>query len=134
MAFVERKNILYVGGLDDAVNEEILQAAFIPFGELKSVQVVRDFKTNKGRGYGFVEFELEEDAASAIENMDGSELFGRVLRCNKAKAMSKLAPGKALWNSEEWIQSTLNVEEGEEDDKAADLTLVPERQLDPEDD
>lgn len=46
MAFVERKNILYVGGLDDAVSEEILHAAFIPFGDLKSIHIHRDASTS----------------------------------------------------------------------------------------
>lgn len=71
---------------------------------------------DKHRGFGFVEFDSEEDAADAIENMDGSELFGRVIRCSVAKAISKLAPGKALWNDEEWIKAHLEEEEqgGEE--------------------
>lgn len=42
-----KKNILYVGGLDSGVSEEVLHAAFIPFGELKSVQVPRDYATSK---------------------------------------------------------------------------------------
>ena len=29
------KTTLYVGGLDEAVNESVLHAAFIPFGEIK---------------------------------------------------------------------------------------------------
>ena len=62
--------------------------------------------TDKTRGFGFVEFELEEDCADAIENMDGSELFGKVLRVNFAKPMSKLT-GKAVWSAEEWIQNSL---------------------------
>lgn len=146
MAFIEKKNILYVGGVDDSVNEEILHAAFIPFGDLKSIQIPRDFSsskflrtlrptpnfktqiiTDKPRGYAFVEFETEEDAADAIDNMDGSELFGKVLRCNVAKAVSKLAPGKAVWSSEEWIQNSLNDLDVVDDDKVAELTLIPER-------
>jgi peptidyl-prolyl isomerase E (cyclophilin E) len=43
----KKKNILYVGGIDNAVNEEILYAAFIPFGELKSVQIPKDFHESK---------------------------------------------------------------------------------------
>jgi peptidyl-prolyl isomerase E (cyclophilin E) len=63
------------------------------------------------RGFGFVEYDLEEDAAAAIDNMDGSELYGRVIRCNIARTLPKLAHGKAIWSAEEWIQSALN--EGE---------------------
>jgi hypothetical protein len=45
--FVERKQIVYVGGLTDNVNEEVLHAAFIPFGDLKSIQIPRDYKNSK---------------------------------------------------------------------------------------
>ena len=64
-------------------------------------------RSDKGRGFGFVEFESEEDCADAIENMEGAELFGKVLRCNIAKPMSKAPSGKAVWSADEWIQNSL---------------------------
>lgn len=74
-----------------------------------------------------MEFELEEDAAAALDNMDGAELFGKVLRCNVAKAMPKLPPGKAVWSAEEWIQNSLKDEEniGAEDDTLEPVNLEP---------
>jgi peptidyl-prolyl isomerase E (cyclophilin E) len=85
--------------------------------------------SERHRGFAFVEFEEEDDAADAIENMDGSELSGRVLRCNIAKALPTLTPGKAVWHSEDWIQNhegqtTINPEDP---DRVADLTLIPEK-------
>ena len=56
------------------VTEELLHAAFIPFGNIQEVQIPRDFKENTNRGFGFVQFFSEEDAAAAMDNMDGSEL------------------------------------------------------------
>lgn len=47
MALIEKKNILYVGGLDEPVTEEILHAAFIPFGDIKSVQIPKDYTASK---------------------------------------------------------------------------------------
>jgi RNA recognition motif-containing protein len=44
---VIRRNIVYVGGLAETVNEEILHAAFIPFGILKSIQIPRDHNTSR---------------------------------------------------------------------------------------
>ena len=91
----------------------------------------------KHRGFAFVEFEEEEDASESIENMDGAELFGKVIRCNLAKAMPKLASGQAVWNSEEWVRQKL-VSEGNSDametEKTAELTLVPDRENDYDDD
>ena len=55
------KRTLYVGGLDDKVDQNLLHAAFIPFGDIKDVSIPLDFKTGKHRGFGFVEFEEKED-------------------------------------------------------------------------
>ncbi len=37
---LQSRRSLYVGGLGDEVNESILRAAMIPFGPLKSVEIV----------------------------------------------------------------------------------------------
>ena len=37
--------IIYVGGLDDCVDDKILFSAFIPFGEIKSIDIPVDFTT-----------------------------------------------------------------------------------------
>lgn len=39
------KRALYVGGLDKQATEQVLYAAFVPFGPLKSVQVPMDYST-----------------------------------------------------------------------------------------
>jgi hypothetical protein len=44
------KTTLYVGGLAENVNEEILQAAFLPFGNLKDVNIPLDHATGQHRG------------------------------------------------------------------------------------
>lgn len=44
------------GGLDENVNEAVLHAAFLPFGEVKDVNIPLDQATQKNRGFGFVTF------------------------------------------------------------------------------
>ncbi len=68
----------YVGGLEESINEAVLHAAFIPFGEVKDVSVPLDHATGKHRGFGFVEYEEKEDAADAIDNMNNAELYSKV--------------------------------------------------------
>ena len=57
-----QKTVLYVGGLEETVNEATLHAAFIPFGEIKDVTIplehaaATDDGAAKHRGFGFVEF------------------------------------------------------------------------------
>ncbi len=116
--------------LDYSVTEEILQAAFISFGDLKYIQIPRDYTANKHKGFGFVEFENEEDAADAVENMNGAELFGKVIHCSVAKAVPQLTAGKAVWNNDDWMQAHQGDEAGEEDIIPQNLTLIPEKRMD----
>ena len=115
------KKILYVGGLSEQVSRDILYNAFIPFGDVVQVTLPLDFQTSKklkfrileakkskkkkinnnnnkieidkSRGFGFVEFELQEDAAAAIENMNNGELFGKTLHINYANQTALLKEG-----------------------------------------
>ncbi|CAN1838778.1 Peptidyl-prolyl cis-trans isomerase E [Linum perenne] len=91
-----QKNTLYVGGLAEEVNESILHAAFIPFGDIKDVKTPLDQATQKHRSFGFVTFLEKEDASSAMDNMDGAELYGRVLTVNYALP-EKIKGGEQGW-------------------------------------
>ena len=81
------KKMIYVGGLADEVDSKVLNAAFIPFGDIVEVNLPIDYETEKHRGFAFIEFELAEDASAAIDNMNDGEMFGRQLRVNLAKPM-----------------------------------------------
>ena len=125
--------MLYVGGLADEVTEEILHAAFIPFGDLRSVQIPRDYSKNKARGFGFVEFDLDQDCADALENMEGAELFGKTLHCNIARPVKGQGEGnKAVWSAESWIAQNLvdgKAPDGEDED-GDDAPKLPSLQPD----
>lgn len=98
------KATVYVGGLDNAVTAPILFDAFIPFGEIVDVSLPKpEAPTSKDphRGFGYVEFELAADAKEAIDNMDQSELYGRVLKVAPAKPQKDISEGlgskTAVW-------------------------------------
>lgn len=59
------------------MNEAILHAAFIPFGDIKDVKTPLDHATQKHRSFGFVTFLGREDASAAMDNIDGAALYGR---------------------------------------------------------
>lgn len=61
--------VFFSGGLAEEVDEKVLHAAFIPFGEIVDVQIPLDYESEKHRGFAFIEFETSEDAAAAIDNM-----------------------------------------------------------------
>lgn len=116
------RRTLYVGGLAEEVSKEILSAAFIPFGELRNVEMPIDNSTGSHRGFGFVEFEDEDDAKNAIENMNNSELFGRVLRVNTSRSLGRSQPSsnKPVWADDffyrqKLLKEGIGVEGGETD-------------------
>ncbi|XP_025109510.1 LOW QUALITY PROTEIN: peptidyl-prolyl cis-trans isomerase E-like [Pomacea canaliculata] len=99
------KRMVYVGGLAEEVDDKVLNAAFLPFGDIVDIQIPLDYETEKHRGFAFVEFELAEDAAAAIDNMNESELFGRTIRVNLAKPMKiKEGASRAVWADDSWLQ------------------------------
>jgi len=125
---LRKHRVLYVGGLDEQVSEEILHAAFIPFGDLRSVQVPKDFSKGTSRGFGFVEYELEEDCAAALDNMNGAELFGKTLKCSFASPPAKkIASGVAVWSAEDFLAAeNNNGEEGIEEEAGEEAaSLAP---------
>nr|XP_022917418.1 peptidyl-prolyl cis-trans isomerase E [Onthophagus taurus] len=99
------KRTVYVGGLAEEIDENILNAAFIPFGDVIDIQIPLDYETEKHRGFAFIEFENAEDAAAAIDNMNDSELFGRTIRVNLAKPQRiKEGSTRPVWSEDTWLQ------------------------------
>lgn len=98
------KCTVYVGGLDQAVSVQTLAEAFVPFGEVVDITLPKPDLPNSNdnhRGFGYVEFDLPEDAKEAIDNMDGSELYGRTIKVAPAKpqkdANEGLGSKTAIW-------------------------------------
>ncbi|KAI6788742.1 hypothetical protein KC332_g16105 [Hortaea werneckii] len=102
-----QKATVFVGGLDNQVTTQTLHDAFIPFGEIVDVSLPKpelQSSTDPHRGFGYVEFSLPEDAREAIDNMDASEIFGRVIKVNQAKPQKDhnegLGSKTAVWEQE----------------------------------
>ena len=67
---------------------QTLSEAFIPFGEIADISLPKPeapSSTDEHRGFGYVEFEDPTDAREAIDNMDQSELYGRIIKVAAAK-------------------------------------------------
>ncbi|KAG2220556.1 hypothetical protein INT45_004162 [Circinella minor] len=113
----ENKSTLFVGGLDQDMTEAILHAAFIPFGNIVSVQLAVDPGShNQHKGYGFIQYEEIEDCDAAIDNMHLAELNGKVIKVNKAKAQRVVAgSNRAVWTDDAWLQKHANPDEGTKD-------------------
>ncbi|MGM5483512.1 MAG: RNA recognition motif domain-containing protein [Nanobdellota archaeon] len=76
---------LFVGNLPWSVRDEKLREVFSEFGEVSEAKVIMDRRTDRSKGFGFVEFANDEEAKNAMEGMNGKELEGRPLTVNEAK-------------------------------------------------
>lgn len=76
---------LFVGGISYSTSEEALRAAFEQAGAVSSAVIITDKMTGRSKGFGFVEFNNNEDANKAIEMWNGKELDGRSLTVNEAR-------------------------------------------------
>lgn len=75
---------IYVGNLDDNIDENDLRAAFEVFGEILNVKVVRDPVTNRSKNIGFISFTNKPDAEKAIRDMNGAMLKTKSIKTNWA--------------------------------------------------
>ncbi|CAI5464240.1 unnamed protein product [Closterium sp. Yama58-4] len=70
---------IHWAGLAWEADEKVLEDAFSPFGTVEEAKVIRDRFTGRSRGFGFVSFANDEEAASALEGVNGKELSGRTV-------------------------------------------------------
>lgn len=84
---------LYVGNLAYQVTEEELSSFFSQAGQVESVSMIIDRNTGRPRGFGFVEMATVEDAAKAIEQLNGQEVSGRKIMVSEARPLSDRKSG-----------------------------------------
>jgi len=78
---------IFVGNLSFEAKESDIQEAFLAFGAVDSVIIVKEKKGEKSRGFGFVRMPNESEALAAIEALNGKEILGRPV--NVMPALSK---------------------------------------------
>ena len=78
-------NNIYVGNLPWTFKDDELKGLFEEHGEVTSAKVIADRESGRSRGFGFVEMASADEAASAIEALNGQETEGRELKVNEAK-------------------------------------------------
>ncbi|XP_048555457.1 oligouridylate-binding protein 1-like [Triticum urartu] len=76
---------IFVGDLSPEVTDSALFAFFSAYSpNCSDARVMWDQKTGRSRGYGFVSFRNQQDAQSAINDLNGEWLGNRQIRCNWA--------------------------------------------------
>ena len=80
---------LYVGNLSYSANEDELRELFSQYGTVESVAVITDRDTGRSKGFGFVEFNNDQEAQAAISGLNGKEVSGRSLTVSQARPKSE---------------------------------------------
>jgi len=76
---------LFVGSLPWEVDDAKLAEIFSQAGTVVSAQVVKDRDTGRSRGFAFVEMSTDEEAAAAVEKLNGLDIDGRKIVVNIAR-------------------------------------------------
>lgn len=90
---------LYIGSLHPSLTELELEQLFEPFGELESVELLKDERSGESKGVAFVQYKKVGGARMALEALNGFELAGRAIRVgpvriDKSKQQQQSTQGK----------------------------------------
>ncbi|MSQ28862.1 MAG: RNA-binding protein [Dehalococcoidia bacterium] len=83
---IEVHGRIFVGGIPFATTDTELQTLFASHGAVDSASIVKDRYTDQSRGFAFVDMPNEAEAKMAITRLNGTQLGGRSLTVNEAKA------------------------------------------------
>ena len=76
-----------MGDLGNECNDEMLYRAFSKYPSLLKVKVIRDKRSNKTKGFGFVSFKDSNDYIRAMREVNGKQYYG-VARWNQFLLLS----------------------------------------------
>ena len=76
---------LYVGGLPYQTTEQDLYDLFGQTGNVTSATVITDRASGRSKGFGFVEMANDQEARSAIDQLNGTTLENRTITVSEAR-------------------------------------------------
>ncbi|KAL5519359.1 hypothetical protein ACEPAH_1042 [Sanghuangporus vaninii] len=85
-------NNLHVSGLSNDVDNDALEAVFIKVGRVQKVSIMYDPHSKESRGFAFVTMETPEEADAAINALNATKQFGKVISVEKARRARARTP------------------------------------------
>jgi RNA recognition motif-containing protein len=76
---------LFVGGLPFSTTDDELNELFAAHGAVASATVVKDRDSGRSKGFGFVEYENDDEGKAAEQALNGTELGGRTISVAMAR-------------------------------------------------
>ncbi|VEN52779.1 unnamed protein product [Callosobruchus maculatus] len=99
---------IFCGDLGNDVTDELLVRTFNKFPSFQRAKVIRDKRTNKTKGYGFVSFKDPADFTKAMKEMNGRYVGSRPIKLRKST----------------WRNRCIDIVKKKEKEKAALLNLL----------
>lgn len=90
----QRSRTVFVKGIAYGVEKDALEEAFAAVGPVRNCFIVRTKGEQQHKGYGYVQFAITQDAATAVQQLQGTVLGGRKLKVHCSAVM--LLAGAAL--------------------------------------
>ncbi len=84
---------LYVGNLPDSATEQDLSDKFAAFGTMKSVKLITERFSGRGKVFCFIEMMSEAEAYAAIDGLNGTDYDGRPMKVNEARTLRNVYGG-----------------------------------------
>ncbi len=76
---------IFVGNLSRSATPDALRQEFEKFGQVVSVDIIKDKFSGESKGFGFVEMPSKTEAQAAISGLSGREVDGKSLNVNEAR-------------------------------------------------
>lgn len=75
---------IYVGNINYSLTTEDVKNIFEVIGKVDAIKIIRDKKTGKSKGFGFLDMPSKKEAMESIKTLDGKTVAGRNLRVLRA--------------------------------------------------
>jgi RNA recognition motif-containing protein len=76
---------IYVANIPFKATEEELKGLFEEHGAVSSARIILDKFTQRSRGFGFVVMDNDDEARTAINELNGADFMGKTLTVNEAR-------------------------------------------------
>lgn len=76
---------IFVGNLSRTATTDMLRQEFEKFGQVGTVDIIKDKFSGESKGFAFVEMPSKAEAQAAISGLSGREVDGKSLNVNEAR-------------------------------------------------
>ncbi len=79
---------IYIGNLATEVTEDELRQQFSTFGQVASVNIIKDKYSGRSRGFAFIEMPVVSEGQAAVAGLSGKTLRERTMDVSEARPRS----------------------------------------------